>query len=413
MIKSSFKLFQSRLLQNTFSYFAVTFIGKIIPFLIVPYMTALLTPEQFGIAATYIMYISFFLLVIGFELNRFIDVKYFQVDDEEFSRNLSTVVSLVFIWSMTILIMTTLSRSFIPNSEISFIWICLIPTAVFFKFVNILNVNLLRNEDNPKLYGVYSIFETTTYSFISLLLAWAYHSWTSKGVGQIASMCLFGVFGFIRLKRHYNLTFNIDKEIFRKAVLYSIPFVFGLNLANNIFFNSDKIILNHFFDFSTVGIYAIAYSFASIVGFVTDSFMKAWSPIFYRKLKNNDRSVDRQSILIFILLGFVTIVSIALVRFIMPFMIDESYNEAVIIMPYIAVLFIIRNGEQLLLFYINYYGKTGVLYAVVILTILSSVVAAYFLVKFYGMIGMAISMNLFVIFKLLYYLFIVKDLRFA
>jgi O-antigen/teichoic acid export membrane protein len=139
--------------------------------------------------------------------------------------------------------------------------------------------------------------------------------------------------------------------------------------------------------------------------------MKAWTPIFYRKLQNKDFSVDKQSLIIFVLLALVSVVSIAIVRLIMPYMIDENYYQAIGIMPYIAVLFIIRNGEQLLLFYINFYGKTGVLYLVLLLTIFSSVICAYFLVKAYGMIGMAISMNLFIIFKLAYYFFIVMKLR--
>jgi len=411
IIENSVQLFQSKLLQNSFLYFAITFIGKIIPFLILPYMTAFLTPHEFGIAATYIMYTSFFLILVSFELNRYVDVNYFKVSKEEFSRNLSTVISVVFISSITILLITIFSIRFINLSEISFIWICIIPAAVFLKFINGLNINLLRNEDNPKLYGVFSIFETVTYAGLSLLLAWIYYDWTSKGAALILSMCVFGVLGFVRLKRQYNLTFYINKEVFRKAMIYSIPFVFGLNLANFIFLNSDKIILNHFYDYSTVGIFAIAFSFASIVGFVTDSFMKAWTPIFYRKLQNNDLSVDKESFIICILLGLVSIASIAIVRFIMPYMVDKNYYEAISIMPYIAVLFIPRVGEQLLLFYINFYERTSVLYGVVILTIFSSVVGAYFLVEAYGVIGMAISMNLFIIFKLMYYFFIVKKLR--
>ena len=411
MIKSIISLYRNKLLQNTFLYFGVTFVGKIIPFLIVPYMTAFLTPDQFGLAATYVMYISFFLLIIGFELNRYVDVNYFKVSGEEFSRNLSTVISVVFLSSAMILVITILSTRFINFSEISALWICLIPAAVFLKFINILNINLLRNEDNAKLYGVFSIFETLTYSGLSLLLAWIYHQWTSKGAALIVAMCVFGVFGFIRLQRKYGITLSIDKKVVRKAIKYSIPYVFGLNLANIIFLNSDKIILKYFYDYSTVGIFVVAFTFASIVGFVTDSFMKAWTPIFYRKLQNQDSSVDYQSVIICISLGLVSIVSIVVVRFIMPYMIDENYYEAISIMPYIAVLFIPRVAEQLLLFYINFFERTNVLYGVVILAIISSVLAAYFLVETYGVIGMAISMNLFIIFKVVYYFFIVKQFR--
>ncbi len=411
LITSIINLYRNKLLQNTFLYFVVTFVGKIIPFLIIPYMTAFLTPDQFGLAATYAMYVSFFLLIIGFELNRFIDVNYFKVSEEEFSVNLSTVVSVVLLSSVMILVLTIFITRFVNFPEINSVWICLIPAAVFLKFVNILNINLLRNEDNAKLYGVFSISETLTYSGLSLILAWLYHSWTSKGAALIVAMCVFGAFGFIRLYRKYGIIFSIDKKVVQKAIKYSIPYVFGLNLANIIFLNSDKIILKYFYDYSTVGIFVVAFTFASIVGFVTDSFMKAWTPIFYRKLQDQDPSVDYQSVIVCISLGLVSIVSIGLVYLVMPYMIDEKYYEAISIMPYIAVLFIPRVAEQLLLFYINFFERTNVLYGVVILAIISSVFAAYFLVEIYGVIGMAISMNLFIIFKLAYYLFFVKQFR--
>lgn len=402
---------KKQLIQNTSLYFVITFSGKIIPFLIVPFMTEFLNPSQFGIAATYTMYVTIFYIFIGFELTRYIDVNYFKLDKNDFSLHLSSIISYVFVSSILVLIAVFIFSKFVIFPDINHLWIYIIPLAIVFKFINIVNISLLRNEENPGLYGVFAISETFLYSCLSLYLAWLLNEWTSKAAALIISMIVFGFFGILRLKNRYNLSLGFDTGILKIAFVYSIPYVIGLNLANVIFANSDKVILNYFYDYSEVGIFSIAFTFASIVGFVTDSFMKAWIPVFYTRLRDKDQSLHRKTFFVGILLVIVALISIEIVRFIMPFMINERFFKAIHLMPYIALLFVPRVFEQLLLLYINFYGKTEVLYGVLFISILTSVIGAYFLVEAFGVVGMAISMNLFIIIKGIYYFFIVRKLR--
>jgi len=405
------QLFTSVLFKNTSLYFTISFISKIIPFMILPLMTRYLPPLEYGIAATYQMYFMLFSLLIGFELNRYLDIYYFKVSKEEFEKYLSTVLSVVLVSSLVCFIITTFMTQFISLDVISFVWIAIIPLIVIFKFTFTINDSLYRNEENPIGYGRYTIAETLIQSLGALFLAYMFHSWTSKAYSFVLVMVLLGGLSYFRLKKQYSLKFYINKDILKKAIIYSAPFVFGLNLANVIFANSDKVILKYFYDYKVVGIYAIAFAFASITGFVTDSFMKAWVPVFYKKLQNNDKNVDRESFYIFIGLSLVSIVTIYILKIIMPYMIDIKYHDAIEIMPYIAIAYIFRLSEQLLLYYINFYERTNVLYVVVILTVLSSVVFAVLLVEKYGIIGMAISVNLFFIFKTIYYFNVLYKIR--
>jgi O-antigen/teichoic acid export membrane protein len=368
-------------------------------------------PKEYGIAATYQMCVTLIALIIGFELNRYLDIYYFKVSKEKFEEYLSTIISTVLVSSTIGFVLLLFIMQFINIPNISYIWIVTIPLIVIFKFVFGINDTLLRNEERALAYGKYTISETFIFSVGALMLAYFFHSWTSKAYSFLAAMFILGIFSYYRLKVEYNLRFYLDKQILKKAFIYSAPFVFGLNLANIIFANSDKIILLHFYDYSVVGIFAVAFVFASITGFVTDSFMKAWTPVFYKKLQANDKNVDKQSFYVFAGLGLVSLVSIYFLTLIMPYMINEKYYDALDVMPYIAFGYIFRVGEQLLLYYINFYEQTNVLYGVVVLTILSSIVFAYFLVQEYGMIGMAISINIFFIFKIGYYFNIVRKIR--
>ena len=405
------QFFTSKLFKNSSIYFLITFASKIIPFFILPLMTKYLSPEQYGIAAMYQMYMVMILLIVGFELNRYLDVYYFKVSKKEFEKYLSTIISVVFISSLFFTTVVLFFSLFIEIPNINYYWIGILPIVVMIKFIYGINDNLLRNEEKPILYGKYTIGETVFISLISLLLAYCYHDWTSKAYGFVITIIVLGFFSYRRLRQEYNLQFFIDSSILKKAIIYSMPFVFGLNLANIIFANSDKIILLHFYDYTVVGIFTVALVFASIVGFVTDSFMKAWIPTFYKKLHSDDKTIDQQSLYVFIGLAMLSIVTIFVLMYIMKYMIDEKYYDAIEIMPYIGMAYVFRIAEQLLLQYINFYEKTTKLYFVIIIAILSCVFSAYFLVDLYGIIGMAYSISLFYILLIGYYFYIFKTLR--
>jgi len=394
---------KGELFKNSSIYFITTFISKILPFILLPFMTKYLNPHEYGVFATYYMYISFSLLIFGCELNRYLEVYYFKVSKKEFERYLSTVFSFVCIFSILGFILYSIIFLFIDSVDIGYYWFIIIPLLCILKFIVGINDVLLRNEEKAILYAKYIIFEILIYTLVSIVLAWLYYSWTSKAYGFVVSIVVLAVFSLIRLRKYYNLSFVFDKYILKKAFIYSLPCMFGLNLANILVANSDKIILLHFYDNSVVGILAIALVFASIVGFVTDSLMKAWIPIFYTKLQKKDKNVDKNCLYIFVFLSIVSVFTIFILMYIMRYMIDEKYYDAIDIMPYIAISYIFRIYSQILSNYINFYSITKAFYYDILIAFFINLIVAYLLVDYFGIIGMAISINLFFIFKSIVY----------
>ena len=370
-------------------------------------MTSYLDPTEYGLAAMYQLFVVAFALIIGFELNRYLDVFYFKVPKEEFEKQLSTIVSSVTISSFVVFILTFLVMQFVVVPGIHFVWIVTIPLIVLFKFVFTVNDCLLRNEENAVGYGKYTIANTVIYSLVALGLAYLFHDWTSKAYSFVASMLPLGMLSYFRLRRDYNLNFHINKDILKKALIFSAPFVFGLNLANIVWANSDKIILLHFYDYRVVGTFAVALVFASITGFVTDSFMKAWVPLFYKRLQIGDENIHAQSLYVFLGLSVVSIITIFILTKIMPYMVNEKFYDAIDIMPYIAVAWIPRIGVQILLNYLNFHELTKYFYFDVVLAIFSGFIISYCLVSEYGVIGMAVSLNIYFVFRFIYYMFLI------
>jgi O-antigen/teichoic acid export membrane protein len=82
-----------------------------------------------------------------------------------------------------------------------------------------------------------------------------------------------------------DLVFRFDRAIAKNIFSYGYPFVFT-GLAYWIFGSMDRWLLAELGNSTEVGLYSIAFKFASIVTFVNGAFSLAWSP-FVMKLKRD------------------------------------------------------------------------------------------------------------------------------
>jgi O-antigen/teichoic acid export membrane protein len=85
-----------------------------------------------------------------------------------------------------------------------------------------------------------------------------------------------------------DFVFKIDKTVARRIFEFGYPFVFA-GLAYWIFGSMDRWMLAILSNSQEVGLYSIAFKFATIVTFVNTAFGQAWSP-YAIKLMREDKS---------------------------------------------------------------------------------------------------------------------------
>jgi O-antigen/teichoic acid export membrane protein len=74
------------------------------------------------------------------------------------------------------------------------------------------------------------------------------------------------------------LTFRVDQVVTRKLIRFGYPFIYA-GLAFWLFGSMDRWLLAYMSTVEEVGIYSIAYRFASVILFVSMAFGQAWSPL--------------------------------------------------------------------------------------------------------------------------------------
>lgn len=87
---------------------------------------------------------------------------------------------------------------------------------------------------------------------------------------------------FIRKDLKFQFDWNVSKKVFS----YGYPFIFS-GLAYWVFGSIDRWLLAELGDTKEVGLYSIAFKFATIITFINGAFSQAWSPYAIKVMNEN------------------------------------------------------------------------------------------------------------------------------
>ena len=109
--------------------------------------------------------------------------------------------------------------------------------------------------------------------------------WASQVIGIFASNLFIFFISIIFLHKKDYLRLKFNKTIIFKILKLSVPLI--PHVLGGLFIAiSDRFFIEKIVGIEAVAMYSIAYTFGLLVSLFTDSFVKAWSPWFYKQLAN-------------------------------------------------------------------------------------------------------------------------------
>ncbi|KAA3662136.1 MAG: hypothetical protein DWQ04_14290 [Chloroflexi bacterium] len=380
---------------NRFSaYMLAGILNKALPFFLLPVLTTYLSPEEYGTLALYQVLISFFVPIIGMNMQANITRHFFRKSREEIAHIIFTIcLILVSVFVIVLFLFVPILGFFPAIVDLPLIWICTIPVVAASMIVKQFNLTVLRNQERAKLYGMFEVSATVINLFITIVLVVFFEmGWQGRAAGVFFAPLIIGIVGMIRLYRSKFIIPIFDREIFRNILKVSFPLI-PHALSMVVISLSDRFFLDHMLGKEAVGIYTVGYQFGMIVAISTDSFSKAWSPWMYKQLADlNSQQLKRVvqytyfydiGVLIFAIV--VTFSSYILIEF----MTTEAYFGAKQFVIWIAVSYAIRGMYLMRFPYLIHEGKTGFLAIMTTTSAIINLIANYFLILHYGALGAA------------------------
>ena len=376
------------------SYLGSSLINKLLPFLLLPLLTKYLNPSEYGLLSLFQVFISLSDTVIGLRSKSNIARNFFKVGKNELSE---------IIYNMLVLLCFTLGFGVFLISVIFFVgninfglpsrWIFALPIIGFMNTVNGYGLSILRNSRMSLKYGLFEVLRTLTNLIVSVGLVVVYSlGWEGRAIGISVSSCVFGCISLYGLWKNGFITRRFSILKIKGILSISVPLMFhGLGML--IINLSDRFFIGGLVGNEELGIYSVGYQFGMVVLVITNAFILAWTPHFYRSLQNDSFSNKRKIVIRIYIVSFcfilvalgVSIVS----HYALPMVTSGEYHIAGRYIVWIAFSYSISGIYSLIQPFGIHVGKTRYQALITLIAALVNIVLNYFLIKEFGAIGAA------------------------
>lgn len=323
--------------KASFWFTVCSIVQKGIQLVTVPLFTRILTTEQYGQFSLYQSWLGI-ITILG-TLNLFYGafnnamLKY----EQERDKYISSMQGLSTITSLGLIVLFAINRSWwceVLGMDEIVIWFLLIE-ILFYSSLQYWTMRQ-RFEYKYKALVAITLFIAFLNPILGLLLV---NITTEKGIARIISVSAINivvgvVFYILNAKR--GKAFYV-KEFWKYALVFNLPLI-PHYLSSIVLAQSDRIMIEKMFGESSVAIYSVAYSIASLMAIVVNSVNASFVPWTYQKCKEKDyAAINKGANGLVLLVAIMVLIPIMLAPEALFIMGTEEYYSAVWVIPPVAI----------------------------------------------------------------------------
>lgn len=280
------------LLKETAIYGISGVIGRSMGLILLPVLSNLLPPEQFGHYKLAYVLIGLLQLLLMFGMGNSL-VRYLidaEKDDEQrvFSSHFWPLIAVSTIGCAVLFVFapTVAGSYFAQPISGDTLLIRLAAVVVWLETVNILPYSLLRARQRPFAYSGALLLSVAVYGgLVVYLLGVRNMGMTGVLAANAAGSALVSLLFIPLLLRYLRPVF--DRELFRVYFAFGFPIIFS-SLGKTLLDLADRWILDRLMGARTVAFYSAGYQIAAVANLAVASFTLAWKPYLVRAAKSEN-----------------------------------------------------------------------------------------------------------------------------
>ena len=348
------------LLGNALIYILSDGITKALSFLILPFVSFYLIPEQLGIAANFDVLKSILMLLAGQAIVNALPYFYYDRSREEIGLLVSNLLFIIIAVNLCFLIIILLIYGLIDEYlHIGLFLQLLTLISVIANLLLSINLILYRLEEKPFVFLKLQLLQSLIYVFLLILLVVCLRK---EALGKIYSavfscsiVCLLHI--YLLYKRGY-LIWKIDRNSIGELLRFGIPLL-PHSLSFWIKSGMDKILLTTFCGLSVNGLYSMAMSFGAIYSIFKVAFDNAYIPYLQKRISkmtfDNQKAEKKQLVRISYIISSVFFLLFFVVMFIcwilIQYVLSDLYRDSFQFIPWILFSLTIYSFYSLVVQY--------------------------------------------------------------
>lgn len=379
---------------SLFTFFNV--INSAIPFLLLPILTAYLSPEDYGIVDLFYNISIIATPVIGLSIVQSISRYYFEeIDLSKFVTTVFLILSGVGLLLILIsLLFSLFAQDYISALDIPPLLIVMALIYTLFSQISEILLTLWRVSYKTVKFGIFRVLKTGMDLGLSIILIVSFNmGWEGRIIPQLVIALLFGAAAcYILFKKGYLLKLKVNKKYKKEALSFSVPLIFHSLGASLIGF-SDRFFILFMLGLSNVGIYSVGYQIGMVVALLQNSFNQAWVPFFFEKLKENKPSeklkIVKITYMYFGLLFVVVLFFYFMTPIIYEYFIGDAFDSGATVVFWVLLGYAFQGMYKMAVNYLFYLKMTKQIAYCTLFTLVLNLILNYFLIGLNGITGAA------------------------
>ena len=382
--------------RNVVIYFFSGGFSRSIPFFLLPLLTRVLSPSDFGILGLLMLAVQLLTPFMTFHAPGYVFAHYFKYSSDEINHRLAVILSFaasvayLIAALVTVLFFTGILHTGLP------LWSLLVVVIMAFA-TGLLNLVQALNqiETRIKRFVTYEVTNALLIgAMVVILIVFVGMKWEGRILAGLIGILVVGTVATIYLIRSRSLSLVWDSSSLMEIFKFSapiLPHVFGMWALNGI----ARLFLAKYVNLDEAGYFQVAFQFTMILTLFYQAMFKVWNPYFYRNIglcKTNPqikKSLARYTN--FYIVGVLLLAGGFLLSsqlFIHVF-VYEKFARSALYLTWIVSGVAVHNVSKCFSGFLINAGKTVILGISAIISAVANIALAFIMNRYFGPIGVA------------------------
>ena len=289
-MKSTLSLF-----QNAAVYSFTNILNAVIPFLLLPVLTRMLLPADYGILAMFNATLGVLGAFTGLSVHGAVNVRFVDREDIDYPRYVGSCLCVLLVSTLATLGIVVLFL--VPLSEITAVppmWLLLAVVVSGCNFLIQVRLGIWMMAKKPVVYGGFQLSLSLLNIGLSLFFVVVLQmSYEGRLLGQLVAVVVFALIGLLSLSASGWVEFRPSWLYIREVLAFGVPLVPHV-VGGFLVAVADRFIINQQIGLEAAGIYMVAVQLGLGMGLLADAFNKAFVPWLYEQLKTDSAEMKKR-----------------------------------------------------------------------------------------------------------------------
>lgn len=385
-------MISKELMKSASIYTGSNILTSAIPFLLLPILTRVLSPADYGIVAMFGIMVSIFAAFTGLNTHGAISIRFFEQERIYLPQYVASCLLILLLSTSVVLLCTYLFKGVLASlSSVPEEWLMIAVLVAAMQFVVLVRLSLWQVSKQAWKYGAMQVGQSGLNSGLSLWFILVVGlAWEGRTLAIVIASPIVLIIAFTSLWRDGLIRSSINLKYIKDALRFGVPLI-PHTLGALLIAAIDRIMVTNLLDVSQTGVFTVALQIGMVLSLLTGAFNQAYAPWLFKHLKSRDGAqkiqIVRYTYLYFVVVGCIALTLGQLAPVILSVLVGKDFRAGASIVITVAAGFAFGGMYYMVTNYIFFAGATARLAFITLTSGVINVVITYLLISKHGLAG--------------------------